>query len=117
MSTSYRRHRKTKSSDSKKTDVLGARKSISFSEDSFGKATVTTNQLSNQRMTLVAQMYNNGPQIETFNIKRGTVSEPIPEPKVVVVHKPKPTNQPLIRLFLLFILVALVVSGFFFTPK
>lgn len=114
MSTSYRRHRKTKSSDSKKSDVLGARKSISFSEDATGKATVTTNQLSNRRMTLVAQMYNNGQQVEPFNIKR-TVVEPIP-PKLVV-RKERKSNQALFNVFLVFIFVILVLSGFFFTQN
>jgi len=115
-SSSFRRHRKTKSSDTKEKAIVGSRKSISFSNDVLtpSKSTsVTTNQLSNQRMSLLAQMHNNGPEVKPFQIKR-SVQEPVVHsapPKV-----PQRRFSP-VHIISLLILLVLVLSGVFFTPQ
>lgn len=127
MSSEIKRHRKTKSSDSKKSVLANAasRKSMSFSEDvisatSPGKSTTTmTNQLSNQRMSLFAQMYNNGPQVEPFQIKRD-IQTPSPIAKsneFAQTSTPKSGQTSLSKILLLFTLMILILSGFFMTPK
>lgn len=126
MSSEIRRHRKTKSSDSKKSLVQGgARNSMSFSEDVIsattpGRSTTTmTTQLSNQRMSLFAQMYNNGTQVEPFQIKRQSTQSSIETRAVVEVKTPPASQQSsnISKVLLVFTLVILILSGFFMTPK
>jgi len=117
-STNFRRHRKTKS-DTKKSNISCTRKSISFSEDVITPSkttTTTTNLLSNQRMSLLAQMYNNGPQVEPFQVKRSEDALPVAQASTASVEVLSSSSQfTLSQMISLFVLVLLLLSGFIFT--
>lgn len=120
---SYKRHRKTNSANVKK-DLVAARKSISFSDAIGMNSTKSQNQLSSQRLSLHAQMYNNGQQVKPFEIKRSseTSSEDckdvVKQSTTVESSSDTPKSElNFNRMLALFILVALLLSGFLFTPK
>jgi len=118
MSSAFKKHRKSRSESEQKGS--STRKSLSYSTDSQAHP---RSLLSNQRTSLIAQMYNNTGDPKPFQISRElrtAVPKPSTAPTTTPVVAPKVeegSSFNLYRALSLFVLFLLILSGFLFTPK
>jgi len=117
MSSAFKKHRKSRSESERKGS--STRKSLSYSTDSQAHP---RSMLSNQRTSLIAQMYNNTGDPKPFQISRDlrtAVPKPVDAAPVPVVAPKTEEGSSFntYRALSLFVLFLLILSGFLFTPK
>ena len=119
MSSAFKKHRKSRSESEKKGS--SSRKSLSYSTDSSAHP---RSLLSNQRTSLIAQMYNNTGNPKPFQISRelrtvpnNTTTPTTPTMVAPPAHRTDTNSFNTYRALSLFVLFLLILSGFLFTPK